>query len=47
MEKYEYKCIMIIGDAQKTTEALNKYGMEGWELISVWNTWHYLKRIIE
>ena len=25
---------------------LNKYGNEGWELVSVWNTWHYFKREI-
>ncbi|WP_270940853.1 DUF4177 domain-containing protein [Romboutsia lituseburensis] len=44
MVKYEYKCVMIIGDSNKTSELLNKYGNEGWELVSVWNTWHYFKR---
>ena len=47
MKKYQYKCVMIIGDGQKTVDKLNEYGNEGWELVSVWNSWHYFKRVVE
>ncbi|WP_081896987.1 DUF4177 domain-containing protein [Clostridium sp. KNHs214] len=36
MKKYEYKCVYIIGGGQTTTEILNKYGQQGWELVSTW-----------
>ena len=44
MKKYEYKCIFIWGGAEKTTRVLNQYGQQGWELVCVWYSWHYLKR---
>lgn len=47
MKKYEYKCVPILGGGERTTEILNEYGRQGWELICVWVIWHYLKRPIE
>ncbi|MCP4650540.1 MAG: DUF4177 domain-containing protein [PVC group bacterium] len=47
MTKYEYKCISIWGGGAKTSRILNEYGKEGWELVSTWSVWHYLKRPIE
>ncbi|MEG0153433.1 MAG: DUF4177 domain-containing protein [Niameybacter sp.] len=44
MKKYEYKCISIWGGATKTTEILNEYGNNGWELVCVQNMWFYFKR---
>jgi len=44
MQKYEYKCTLILGGGEKTTRVLNEYGREGWELVSVVWAWHYLKR---
>ena len=44
MQKYEYKCVAIMGLSGATTRALNRYGSEGWELVSVWFMWHYFKR---
>lgn len=47
MKKYEYKCVAIIGSAKRTTKILNKYGQQGWELVSAWSIWCYFKREIE
>jgi hypothetical protein len=47
MKKYEYKCIFIWGAGEKTTRILNKYGKEGWELVSVFWCWHYFKRPLD
>lgn len=47
MKKYEYQSVMIFGGAEKTINILNDYGKDGWELVCVWNTWHYFKRPIE
>ncbi|MBU3135477.1 hypothetical protein KPL39_04260 [Clostridium gasigenes] len=47
MEKYEYKCIAIVGSGRKTSRILNEYGEYGWELVGIWWAWHYLKREIE
>ncbi|MFT4307953.1 MAG: DUF4177 domain-containing protein [Candidatus Woesearchaeota archaeon] len=44
MNTYEYRCIAIIGSGEKTARILNRYGNEGWELVSVVWIWHYLKR---
>jgi len=44
MKQYEYKCVCIIGTGGPTTRALNEYGREGWELVSVVWIWHYFKR---
>lgn len=46
MIKYEYKCVMVLGAGEKTTETLNEYGKNGWELVCVCNAWHYFKRPI-
>ncbi|NLK07507.1 MAG: DUF4177 domain-containing protein [Firmicutes bacterium] len=44
MEKFEYKCIGILGGGRRTTRILNEYGRDGWELVSTWSIWHYFKR---
>ena len=44
MERFEYKCIAILGGGERTTRILNEYGRDGWELVSTWWIWHYLKR---
>ncbi len=47
MNKYEYKCILILALGGNTTRILNSYGQEGWELVAVWWAWHYLKRPLQ
>lgn len=47
MQKYEYKCVLILGLGEKTTRELNYYGKDGWELVATWWGWHYFKRTIE
>lgn len=44
MEKYEYKCVCILGGGKRTTRKLNEFGKEGWELVTVVFIWHYFKR---
>ncbi|MFZ5643837.1 MAG: hypothetical protein ACOY46_09635 [Bacillota bacterium] len=44
MQKFEYKCILILGGGNRTTRLLNEYGREGSELVSVVWAWHYFKR---
>ena len=44
MDRFEYKCVAIIGMGEKTTRILNEYGRDGWELVAVCYVWHYLKR---
>ena len=44
MQKYEYKCISIVGFGEKTTRILNEYAKDGWELVCTWYIWFYLKR---
>jgi hypothetical protein len=44
MTRYEYLCIYIWGGGKKTSRILNEYGNEGWELVTTWAGWHYLKR---
>lgn len=44
MERFEYKCVFIWGGGEKTSRILNEYGEEGWELVTTWSFWHYLKR---
>lgn len=46
MQKYEYKCVSIMGLGAATTRALNEYGRDGWELVAVCWIWHYFKRPI-
>lgn len=47
MQKYEYKCVLILGLGDRTTRILNDYGQEGWELTEVVWAWHYFKRPIK
>lgn len=47
MRKYEYKCVCIIGAGLRTSEVLNKYGREGWELVTTCLIWHYFKRELQ
>lgn len=44
MQKFEYKCISIVGFGAKTTNVMNELGAQGWELVAVCVTWHYFKR---
>jgi len=46
MKKFEYKCIFIWGGSRKTEEILNLYGSQGWELVSTYWCWHYMKKEI-
>lgn len=46
MQKYEYKCVCILGLGEATSRALTTYGEQGWELVTVWWAWHYLRRPI-
>jgi hypothetical protein len=43
-KKFEYKCVPILGLGRRTTQVLNEYGKDGWELVAIWAFWHYLKR---
>lgn len=47
MKKYEYKCVAIMGNGERTTRILNEYGKQGWELVSVMLFWHYFKKEIQ
>lgn len=47
MKKFEYKCELIMGAGQKTTNILNELGQQGWELVAVIWAWHYFKRPVE
>ncbi|MCS3924454.1 DUF4177 domain-containing protein [Methanosalsum natronophilum] len=47
MNKYEYKCVLILGMGDRTTRVLNEYGAQGWELVDVVLFWHYFKRITD
>lgn len=44
MELFEYKCVLIWGSGRRTTKILNRYGKEGWELVTVNWVWFYFKR---
>ena len=44
MDRWEYKCIPILGGGEKTARVLNEYGRDGWELVEVVGFWHYFKR---
>jgi len=44
MQKYEYKCAFIWGWSKRTTRVLNRYGAEGWELVTANWVWFYFKR---
>lgn len=43
-QKYEYKCITIIGFSEARDTTLNQYARDGWELQCVNLVWHYLRR---
>lgn len=45
-QKYEYKCVAIVGFGDQATRVLNEHAREGWELVCVYAVWHYLKREI-
>jgi hypothetical protein len=47
MNKFEYRCLFIWGGGRRTSQVLNEYGKEGWELVSIWWCWHYFKRPLE
>ena len=47
MKKYEYKCVFISGNGEKTTKIMNEYGQQGWEFVNSNWCWHYFKRAIE
>ena len=36
MNKYEYKCVHILGFGETTGRILTEYGRQGWELVCVW-----------
>jgi hypothetical protein len=44
MQRYEYKCVCVLGGGERTTRILNGYGRDGWELVASWFTWYYFKR---
>ena len=44
MNRFEYKCVCILGAGERTTRMLNEYGREGWELVATCWFWHYFKR---
>ena len=52
MKKYEYKCIPIAllsvlsgkKAGEKIASILNEYGKQGWELVWVMTSFHYLRR---
>ena len=44
MNRFEYKCVWIIGGGERTSRVLNEYGRDGWELVCVVGMWHYFKR---
>ncbi len=44
MDRFEYKCVAILGGGERTSRILNDYGREGWELVHVVLFWHYLRR---
>ena len=46
MQKWEYKCVCILGAGERTTKVLNGYGQDGWELVCSWWVWHYFKRAV-
>jgi hypothetical protein len=46
MTKFEYKCIFIWGGGEKTSRVLTEYGGQGWELVSTYWCWHYMKRVL-
>ena len=46
MQKFEYKCVLILGLGERTTRILNQYEQQGWELVAVCWGWHYFKRPI-
>ena len=45
MQRFEYKCVAILGLGDRTTRILNEYGEQGWELVCVVVFWHYFKRV--
>jgi hypothetical protein len=46
MNGIEYKCVLIVGGGWRTTQILNEYGKDGWELVTTCLFWHYFKRAV-
>ena len=36
MNRFEYKCVCILGLGERTARILNEYGRDGWELVATW-----------
>ena len=47
MKQFEYKIVYISGPWKAMNERLNRYGLEGFELVSVYNGFAYLKKEVE
>jgi len=47
MNKFDYKCVSILGGINKITRVLHEYGIMGWELVYVHRFKHYFKRSLE
>ena len=47
MKKYEYKCVFICGNGERTSGIMNEYGQQGWEFVNSHWCWHYFKRQLE
>jgi hypothetical protein len=43
-QKFEYKCVAILGAGQRTTRILNEYAQDDWELVATWWCWFHFKR---
>ena len=47
MKRFEYKCVRIWGGPEKTTQVLNEYGKNGWELVDTYGMWFYFKKDLD
>ncbi len=44
MGPHEFECVFIWGMSEKATRVLNEYARDGWELVTVFWCYHYLRR---